>query len=65
MQEAEWDYFHLFGQLRPLQGGNLTRVADLDEAQHKLLSMQILSHCMIVRVNACTALQQPGETRST
>ncbi len=30
-----------FGQLRPLQGGNLARVAKLKEVDHKLSSRQV------------------------
>ena len=30
-----------FGQLRPLQGGNLARVANLKEVDHKLSSRQV------------------------
>ncbi len=54
-----------FGQLRPLQGGILARVANLKEVDHKL-SKQASMHRATARVSAwClnSSITQPGGKR--
>ena len=34
-----------FGQVRPLQGGNLARVANLKEVDHRLIKQASMHYC--------------------
>ena len=44
-----------FGQLRPLQGGNLARVANLKEVDHKLSSRQVCIEPLVWGASRCKA----------
>ena len=55
-----------FGQLQPLQGGNLARVADLEEAFYKLPSMQVQVSSAWVSVSRMNcSMEQPRGNRCT